>query len=139
MSYLPEYADAGVALPPLRTAMAAFQTRYLMTALHRSKGNASRAAAELGIHRNTMERLCQSLAIPKGYGSKKPKRLRKPPLPEEPPRELPTPIVSPRRNVAVPREISRKELHAAVYERDGMTRTEVKKELAWGGAHERTT
>jgi hypothetical protein len=133
MTYLPEYADPAIALPTLREGMAQYQARYIMTALVRSKGNVCKAAAELGVHRNTLERMRVDLGIQKRYGRPgRPESRRKPFVwPPEQPQTLPAPGVPPRRHVTMHPEVSPRNFHAASFERDApMSDAEQKKELA---------
>ncbi len=46
-----------------REALAAFQKAFISAALRENRGNISRAAPSLGVHRNTLTRLCSELQI----------------------------------------------------------------------------
>ena len=74
---LPEYSDdPSVPLPSLEWATTHFLAQYLRLAMKRNGGHQQKAAAELGVHRNTLMRLCDQAGVPRRYG--KPKRERKP-------------------------------------------------------------
>ena len=74
---LSEYSDnPSVPLPSLEWATTHFLAQYLRLAMTRNGGHQQKAAAELGIHRNTLVRLCDQAGVPRRYG--KPKRERQP-------------------------------------------------------------
>ena len=67
-TFLPEYIDICTVLPPLDQARDQFMAAYLRTALMRNQGHMQRAAAEVGVHRNTFMRHCRAVGIEKGFG-----------------------------------------------------------------------
>lgn len=48
---------------PLKEALKEFEKIYIETAIRNHKGNKSKAAKALGLHRNTLHNLCRSLKI----------------------------------------------------------------------------
>ncbi len=63
-------------------AMAAFRKAFITVALRENNGNLSRTAPALGIHRNSLTRLCFELEIDAGQFRT---RLRRPPGSAQPP------------------------------------------------------
>jgi DNA-binding NtrC family response regulator len=66
MTYFPELADPAIKLDDLDKAVRKFMHKYLTTALIRNNSHMQRAAEELGIHRNTLTRLCKQTGVVTG-------------------------------------------------------------------------
>ena len=124
-TFLPEYIDPVTTFPPLKDAVAEFTACYLRTALKRTGGHQQKAAAELGIHRNTLIRRCAEVGIPRRYGkpSRTPKQNPKwavarriiglGPLPPKKPFRAITLDDLPKRSVARQRMLERLNAHSA--------------------------
>lgn len=57
-------------IPSIHAATEQFQRQLLEVALDVCQGNRCTAAGALGIHRNSLTRLCSQLGVPRGYGRK---------------------------------------------------------------------
>jgi DNA-binding NtrC family response regulator len=63
MTYFAELRDTAIALKPLNEAVKDFTQKYVTTSLLRNGCHMQRTAGELGIHRNTLTRVCKEVGI----------------------------------------------------------------------------
>lgn len=75
MTYFPELADPAIRLAPMDEAVKRFMSKYLTTALLRNGAHMQRTAVEVGVHRNTLSRLCKQAGV--ATDSKSRRELRK--------------------------------------------------------------
>lgn len=72
--HFPFYTDPMTEMPTMDWAVDDFKRKLLRTALMRTRGNMCKAAIILGMHRNTILRLCRELEITPRDFKKKPVR-----------------------------------------------------------------
>jgi len=61
---------------PLKQAKAEFERRYLLTVVRRSDGKLTRAAHDLGVHRNTLRNRLAALGVAPDEYQKRPRSRR---------------------------------------------------------------
>ena len=61
---------------PLKQAKAEFERRYLLTVVRRSDGRLTRAASDLGVHRNTLRNRLAALGVTLDEYQKRPRSRR---------------------------------------------------------------